>query len=621
MPHRRDGAFFYSPTEQKPVILELITEPCNRAMNPSGQFTSLQKYRLKRWQVVLLIAAGAFVFVILLLGILRLAYQGRFLPGVKIYGIYVGGLTQAQAQTLLKKETTQYIETSIVVVNSEKSTKKASIPASEVELHYAIEDDVAAAYQQGREGQLIQQFFDQIQLLLGLAPTQPPTVSYNTAKLYTIIQPLSKSLSSPAQNASYITSPQGTLSVQQEQSGNRENLAGFVQDYSEIVSSLQRSATTMQRNTQPAAVTSSTLEARKENLEPFVRSPMLLTFEGKSWPIPTGELLSWLSYSNGITPLRQDMVQNYYHQQPGSLVQVGLDSSRIKSYLSSIAKEINRKALDAILTVEGERATVFQQSQDGRAVDLGTTTQAISDNILSSSPVKSIPLTVVVTKADVTSDTIDQLGIKELLSEGVSYFPGSSANRLTNVRVGAKRYNGVLLKPGQVFSFGELLGKVGPEQGYKEGRVILEGRTESQYGGGLCQVSSTAFRAALLAGLPILERYNHSFAVDYYTQPYGVPGVDATIYYPSVDFKFKNDTKNYILIQTETVGTTLKFRFYGTKEKTGVIRGPYFISGDNDATKPSKTVFYRDIVVNGQVAKTTTFYTTYRSSLDFPPVN
>jgi vancomycin resistance protein YoaR len=354
---------------------------------------------------------------------------------------------------------------------------------------------------------------------------------------------------------------------------------------------------------------------------PFVTSPLTLTFEKNRWEVPTAELLSWLSYANNVMPVRDNIVENYYQIKPANLTYVDLDIGRIKSHLGSISKNINQPAKDALLTVEGERATVFQQSQDGRAVDLDMTAKTIAENVMSTTPAPDVPLTVVVTKADVTNDTIDQLGIKELLSEGVSYFPGSSANRITNIRVGSKRYNGVLLEPGEVFSFGEILGKVGPEQGYKEGRVILEGRTESQYGGGLCQVSSTAFRAALLAGLPILERYNHSFAVSYYTQPYGVPGVDATIYYPSVDFKFKNDTANHILIQTELVGTTLKFRFYGTKEKTGVIRGPNFIYGSNDPNQPSKTVFYRDIVVGGEVVKTNTIYTTYRSALDFPPVD
>ena len=208
--------------------------------------------------------------------------------------------------------------------------------------------------------------------------------------------------------------------------------------------------------------------------------------------------------------------------------------------------------------------------------------------------------------------------LKELIGEGVSYFPGSTWQRLQNIRVGTARYQGVLIKPGQVFSFGEYLGEVGPAQGYAESKVILDGKQEFQYGGGLCQVSSTMFRAALNAGLPIVQRTNHAFQVSYYTQPYGIPGVDATIYYPAVDLKFKNDSSRHILVQTELIGTTLYFRFYGTKEKEGRVRGPFFNFGSLDPNSPSQTTFYRDIMQNGQVVKTDSFTTYYKSALDFP---
>jgi vancomycin resistance protein YoaR len=589
--------------------------------NSSSQILLPKRYRFKRWQVFSLIVLGAILFALTLLVILRFTYRARFLPGVKVYGLYVGGLNREEAKVLLEKETNRYIESSTIIINADGSSETATIPAGEVELTYNIDNDLEAAYNLGREGQLINQLLDQTALIFNIKSSEQANVTYNPAKLYAIIQPISKTLTKPVKNASYTLSSDDELTIIKENTGRRMNLHQFVRDYEDIIKSLKRSAVTIKASSQKAAVTSDSLETKRNNLMPFVTSPLTLTFEKNRWEVPTAELLSWLSYANNVMPVRDNIVENYYQIKPANLTYVDLDIGRIKSHLGSISKNINQPAKDALLTVEGERATVFQQSQDGRAVDLDMTAKTIAENVMSTTPAPDVPLTVVVTKADVTNDTIDQLGIKELLSEGVSYFPGSSANRITNIRVGSKRYNGVLLEPGEVFSFGEILGKVGPEQGYKEGRVILEGRTESQYGGGLCQVSSTAFRAALLAGLPILERYNHSFAVSYYTQPYGVPGVDATIYYPSVDFKFKNDTANHILIQTELVGTTLKFRFYGTKEKTGVIRGPNFIYGSNDPNQPSKTVFYRDIVVGGEVVKTNTIYTTYRSALDFPPVD
>lgn len=586
-------------------------------MTPES-FSLSQKRKLETWQKILVGFLLALLAIILLLGIIRIAYRGRLLPGTKVYGVYVGGLTKAEAVTLLNKQTGEYVDSSTIIVNGDK-VQPLSIPASEVELTYDTQTAVDQLYTLGRDGQILSSLIDEAKLIVGLQPLPEGPVSYNPAKLYATIAPAYTPLNTPSKNATFSVSKTQQLVITPEQSGQRVDLAQFTDDYDSIVRNLKRSAVTLQTKPQPAAITTAALEAKQAALAPFVEQPLTLTYNSRSWKIPTSEIVNWLSYASLRGPQRVDLLTNYYQSLAGNRVEtIGFDTARVTTYLNTLAKDINQPAKDAKLTISGDRATVFQQSQDGRAIDTVATTKAIMDNFSTDKPVATLPITVNVTKADVNDANLDRLGIKELLSEGVTYFPGSSANRLVNVRVGASKFNGVLLKPGEVFSFGALLGEVGPAQGYKEGHVILEGRQENQYGGGLCQVSSTAFRAALLAGLPILERYNHAFAISFYTAPYGVPGVDATIYYPQVDFKFRNDTDNYILIQTEMVGTTLKFRYYGTKKKEGVLRGPTFISGSSDPNQPSKTVFYRDIKVNGQVTKTDTFYTTYRSALDYP---
>lgn len=586
-------------------------------MTPS-LFSLPEKRTWSLWQKVLMGLGLTLLAVLLVLLVMRLAYHDRLYPGTKAYGIYVGGLTRQQAVDLLTKETSKYVDSSTIIVNG-PGIQPLPIPASEVELQYDTQGAVDSLYQLGHDGGLMNGLATQAKLLIGGQELPQGEVSYNTVKLVSSVQPAFAKLNTPAQNASFVVSKTGELTIQPEQLGQRVDLLGFLKHYEQSVSQLQRTATTLKTTNQAPAITAAALESKRQALAPFMQEPLTLTYGARSWKIPTSEMLSWLSYAALRGPEQPDILNHYYARfENSSTSNVSFDTLRIQNYLATIAKDVNQPARDAKLTISGERATVFQQSQDGRALDVTATTSAIAENFASPQPETTLALKVSVIKADVSDENLDRLGIKELLSEGVTYFPGSSANRLTNVRVGASKFNGVLLKPGEVFSFGALLGEVGPAQGYKEGHVILEGRQENQYGGGLCQVSSTAFRAALLAGLPILERYNHAFAVSFYTAPYGVPGVDATIYYPQVDFKFKNDTDNYILIQTEMQGTTLKFRYYGTKKKEGVLRGPTFIYGSNDPNQPSKTVFYRDIKVNGQVVKTDTFYTTYRSALDYP---
>jgi vancomycin resistance protein YoaR len=319
------------------------------------------------------------------------------------------------------------------------------------------------------------------------------------------------------------------------------------------------------------------------------------------------------------TDMSTDPLQTFYPPPAQQNVSLAVNQKAVAAYVAGLAQQVDRAPTDAQLAFTDGKVQVSKPAQTGVQLNQQRAIEQIANALQNGSSGRSLTLQTSVKQADVREDNLAALGINERISEGVTYFPGSTSSRLVNVRVGQAKYNGVLLKPGQTFSFGEILGDVGPAQGYVPELVILGNHEEKQYGGGLCQVASTAFRAALLAGLPIAERYNHSFAVGYYTAPFGVPGVDATIYYPQVDFKFVNDTGHYILIQTHMEGTTLTFDYYGTKTKTGEIRGPQFITGTNDAKQASHTVFYEDIKdLSGNVTKSVRFDSYYQPSTNFP---
>ena len=139
----------------------------------------------------------------------------------------------------------------------------------------------------------------------------------------------------------------------------------------------------------------------------------------------------------------------------------------------------------------------------------------------------------------------------------------------------ASKLHGVLIKPGEVFSFNNTLGDVSASTGFQPAYIIKAGRTVLGDGGGVCQVSTTLFRAALNTGLPIIERQAHAYRVHYYEEAGFKAGLDATVFSPSVDLKIKNDTPGYILIQTnidETV-PSLTFELYGTGDgrKTEIL--------------------------------------------------
>jgi len=168
---------------------------------------------------------------------------------------------------------------------------------------------------------------------------------------------------------------------------------------------------------------------------------------------------------------------------------------------------------------------------------------------------------------EVSLSEINNLGIKELLGVGVSKFKGSISSRIYNIKLASSRINSYLVAPGEIFSFNKALGDVSGLSGYKPAYVIKEGKTVLDDGGGICQVSTTLFRAVLNAGLPVVERTPHSYRVGYYEQG-SDPGIDATVFSPSVDFKFRNDTPGHLLIQmlVDLSNYSLTTEIYGSDD-------------------------------------------------------
>ncbi len=232
---------------------------------------------------------------------------------------------------------------------------------------------------------------------------------------------------------------------------------------------------------------------------------------------------------------------------------------------------------------------------------------------------------------EVTTENINDMGIKELIGVGESNFSGSPANRRHNIRVGSNKLHGLLIKPDEEFSLTKTLGHINAAAGYLPELVIKGNRTIPEYGGGLCQVGTTMFRVAINTGLPVTERKPHSYRVSYYEPA----GFDATIYDPSPDVKFINDTGHYILIQTFINGNILRYEFWGTDDgrevevtqpkifnitypgPTKIIESPDLAPGQKQCTERAHNgadaVFYRTIKYASGDVEEETWSSTYRA--------
>lgn len=292
------------------------------------------------------------------------------------------------------------------------------------------------------------------------------------------------------------------------------------------------------------------------------------------------------------------------------------DENKIRSYLGDLARRINKDPVDAKFQVEEGKVSAFAVSENGLALDIEKSAAAISENILRSdfSDLKEISLVYGTIEPEIKSDEIDNLGITALIGEGKSDFRGSPKNRIHNIGIGSSRFHGTLIKPGEEFSFVKILGPVDAEHGYAEELVIKKDKTEPEFGGGICQISTTAFRAAIYSGLEITARRNHAYPVRYYNPQ----GMDATVYIPRPDLRFINNTPGHILIQTKTEGTNLIFDFYGTSDgRTVEIEGPKIFDRQPDgAMKTTFTQIVKDR--GGNEILRDTFKSNYDSPWRYP---
>lgn len=313
---------------------------------------------------------------------------------------------------------------------------------------------------------------------------------------------------------------------------------------------------------------------------------------------------------------------------------------KLKAALSTQEQTVYKKPVDAQFAFTNGRVTTFTPSVDGQDIDFNQLNATISQQIpllLALNKKQNIQLTVPIKilHAAITTEKANNLGIKELIGTGTSLFQHSIPSRVYNVELAASRLNGVVVAPNQEFSFDQALGDVSSYTGYKQAYVIQGGHTVLGDGGGVCQVSTTMFRAILNAGLPITERHAHDYRVGYYEED-GPPGIDATVYVPTVDLKFVNTTGHNILIQTVVDPDTLRLAFYlyGVKDGRDVSMTTPVVTNETPAPAPlyqddpdlpkgqveqtdfaangATVTFERTVMQNGQQIIHDTFVSNYR---------
>lgn len=359
---------------------------------------------------------------------------------------------------------------------------------------------------------------------------------------------------------------EGELQIEKEQSGVMINREKLLEDLTAKIADFENGALSLELIPEEPGITSETLAAQKDRLLGLLNRDVTLKYEDFKLVLKPVDHLDAVNFE----------VNADGEGATGTQVNIAMDQYKLEGFLQeNLYSKIEIPTSPAnIYTAEDGKVIIEGKGEDGRAVAKKDLISAVSLAVNNGAGEVEIP--VHVEKAPLTiSEDLQELGIRELIATGHSAYYGSPANRMFNIEFGTAKYNGMLIEPGKEFSFNDVLGPVDAASGFKPEKVIKKDKLEYEYGGGICQVSTTFYRAALLAGLPITERRPHSWKVSYYSQSMG-DGLDATIYPGVSDLKFVNDTPAWLLVQAYTEGAEAYFKIYGTSDgRTVAMDGPH----------------------------------------------
>ena len=510
------------------------------------------RHRALKW--ALLAAAVFFILIAACFGTL-VAYQranaGVIFPGVTIGSRPVGGLTPAAALEQLKQLDQQLHNTGVSFSYQNRTISVTPIVISVADPDLAKEllvfdwrRTVDEAMAVGRGGNWLEDIWQQLRLRLA-GYRVSVRYSLNRDELLATLRTNFSEFEQPPENAKLVIEVDG-FQVLPEQAGRLFNYDQAVAQLAADIEDLEFRPITLALEPVEPAIKKENTGSVVNSLERILaRQALTVTADGQRWQISRDELVSWLEFQTASRELT-----------------IGLNKEKVGAFFEPIATAVNVEGRDAKFQLEGERVVAFQASQDGKALNVERSYELLNQYAVAGDA-DELALVVEVAPASVETDDLNNLGIKELLGRGTSNFAGSPKNRRHNIGVGVASLNGILIKPDEEFSLLKALGSIDAAHGYLPELVIKGDRTIPEYGGGLCQIGTTTFRAVLAAGLPITQRRNHSYRVGYYEPPVGM---DATIYDPAPDFRFRNDTGHYILFIARTENDQVIFEFYGTRD-------------------------------------------------------
>ncbi len=518
------------------------------------------------------------ILILLLLGSVlafEFYYAESIYPGVWVRGADVGGWPAEKVASDLANA----LGLDEPLVTLQGPSRSWQVRPYDLGLSVDVQATLEAAHRRGRGGSGIEKLVSHLVLLVSGEEIAPVLV-YDESVARTYLETLAEQIDE-SPTAAQLTFEGLRPVIEPATSGRQLDVAGTLEKLMPALRRLEPvEVDLVVRDLRPPVTDAA--PARSE-AQALLSGPLTLELSDPRendpgpWELPPEQLVTMLEvYAVGEalhTRLSADALRSFLQKQAPALA---VDPVNARFHFDDATSEL----------------VPVEPSEEGRVLDV----EASVAEIVQATEVgeRQVPLLVKAVSPPY-SDTItaEEAGIVDLVAEGESYFIGSPSGRDHNIRLAATKFDGIIIPPGETFSFNHYLGEVSAEEGYEESYITAGEQLAVEPGGGICQVSTTVFRAAFWGGYPIDERWAHTQRIGYYELRGGDVGLDATVYSPRVDFKFTNDRAFPLLIETEIneAAHRLAFRFYSTDDGREVeIEGPEITA----ETEPGPPIYQLD---------------------------
>jgi vancomycin resistance protein YoaR len=480
------------------------------------------------------------------------SYEGRIYPNVSIQGIAVGEMTPEQAESALRSRYAAFLRQPVVITYGDRQWTPT---LDELGMTFDFRGAVDAAYNAGRGHGLIDDARE-IAAIWQHGLDVPLHVSYDETRAQAYLTQLAREIErAPADAQVRLDGAQ--IAIVGAAIGRQVLVDATLSHVSQQLQAFVPATIPLQTREIPPRLDDATVAAARAQIETILQGPLTLRV-GKN------------EYEWTVADLADMIIINRVPSAEGDRIAVTLDQDMIARRIRQIADETEKPGTRPRVAWNNGDLKIIKPGKPGLRLDEVRARDMVIAAVMGRD--RTLELPMVPTDPPVTEANLHQLGIRELVSIGKSDFTGSAAYRIHNIGVGMQLLNGLLIAPGEEFSFNKNIGQINAANGFVEGAAIIQNRTQQEFGGGICQDSTTMFRAAFWAGLPITERWGHSFYISWYDKyalgPRGNgPGLDATIFTGGPDLKFINDTGAWLLIQAWSNPKTgvAQIELYGTK--------------------------------------------------------